>query len=198
MSTTTKATPAVMAKKTKTPTWFQQVNQLAADPELGLAPLVDPGEPDLVDGRRQLHPYWVRRDVTSLLAWAEQLEEHPMFAHLSTPYPDWAPDVTRLSIYGVLLGEAVELVAETHLPVSSTPAESTTPSDGELPPAVRALATEGVWQPPAPAASPDRVAAWDAMFELAALEAVAAAAELTRLELTAEDLADPLTVGTPS
>lgn len=121
-----------------------------------------------------------------------------MFAHLSTPYPDWAPGVTRLSIYGVLLGEAVELVAETHLPVSSTPAESTTPSDGELPPPVRALATEGVWQPPAPAASVQRVAAWDAMFELAALEAVAAAAELTRLELTAEDLADPLAVGTPS
>ena len=112
-SASTKATPAMPEKKASTvsapvTSWPARVQELAADPKLDLAPLLG-GDPELRDGRWQLHPYLVRRDVTALIGWAEQLEEFPQSAHLAPlPFEGLTVPVTQISVIGVLLGEVVD------------------------------------------------------------------------------------------
>lgn len=102
--------------------WDERLAKLAADPGKALAPLLDDLPPEIVAGRRRLHPWWLRRDVSALLGWAEQLKTHPMGAVISS-VPE-APGATQVLVAGTLLGEPVDLIAVTHRkvrgPVSGT------------------------------------------------------------------------------
>lgn len=168
MSAPTASKPApVAAPVTPAPaeerTWEQRLADLVADPRHELAPLYAP--PLLVDGRLQLTPYWLRRDITALIGWAEVLEEHPLSAGVEPAFSEQAPGVTRVSVIGMLFGEVVEILGETHRPIPFA-------KDGVVP--------------------------WDALFELAAAEAEAAARELADVPLMEHEAADPLRVEQPS
>ncbi len=122
MVTTTSAHVEEAAPASVIHPWMEKLHALAADAEL--APLLGDGAPVMVDGRYQLYPYLLRRDVTALIGWAEQLDEFPKSASLTRVEFGGTPvGLTQVSVIGVLLGEVVELLAVTHRPCTRTAGE---------------------------------------------------------------------------
>lgn len=103
--------PVVLDRKLST--WDQRLAKLAADPAKGLPELLGGAPTLIVAGRRRLWPYALRRDVSALMLWADQLRSHPSMGAVLSPVPG-DPDATQILVAGTLLGEQVDLVVVTH------------------------------------------------------------------------------------